>query len=81
MTTRKESADTVDTVDMIRRSMRWNFVRSNVIPSNVSLTSRLAEGSTNLNKYELKGSALRPAVNPAAWYESPDRTKPSVSSF
>jgi hypothetical protein len=78
MTTRKESADTVD---MIRHSMKWNFVRSNVIPSNVSLASRLAAGGTNFNKSELKGSSLRPAVNPAAWYESPDRTKPSVSSF
>ncbi len=78
MTTRKESADTVD---MIRHSMRWNFVRSNVIPSNVSLASRTDAGDAKLNKCELKGSALRPAVNPAAWYESPDRTKPSVSSF
>jgi hypothetical protein len=76
MTTRKEP----DTVDMIRHSMKWNFVRSNVIPSNVSLASRLAMAG-NPNKCELKGSALRPAVNPAAWYESPDRTKPSVSSF
>jgi len=30
---------------------------------------------------EIQGSILRPATNPAAWYEAKDRSKPSVSSF
>jgi hypothetical protein len=70
-----------DTFDIVRHSTKWNFVRSNVIPSNVTVTSRLAVGSTTTSRSELRGSALRPAINPAAWYESPDRSKPSVSSF
>jgi hypothetical protein len=70
-----------DSFDIVRHSTKWNFVRSNVIPSNVTITSRLAVGSTTTNRPELRGSALRPAINPAAWYESPDRSKPSVSSF
>ncbi|HEX4650154.1 MAG TPA: hypothetical protein VH250_01500 [Granulicella sp.] len=70
-----------DSFDIVRHSTKWNFVRSNVIPSNVTITSRLAVGSTTTSRPELRGSALRPAINPAAWYESPDRSKPSVSSF
>ena len=70
-----------DTFDIVRHSTKWNFVRSNVIPSNVTVTSRHAAGSPTTNRCELRGSALRPAINPAAWYESPDRSKPSVSSF
>jgi hypothetical protein len=70
-----------DSFDIVRHSTKWNFVRSNVIPSNVTVTSRLATGSTTTSRCELRGSALRPAINPAAWYESPDRSKPSVSSF
>ena len=70
-----------DSFDIVRHSTKWNFVRSNVIPSNVTITSRLAVGSTTTCRPELRGSALRPAINPAAWYESPDRSKPSVSSF
>jgi hypothetical protein len=70
-----------DTFDIVRHSTKWNFVRSNVIPSNVTVTSRLAVGATTTSRSELCGSALRPAINPAAWYESPDRSKPSVSSF
>lgn len=70
-----------DSFDIVRHSTKWNFVRSNVIPSNVTITSRLAVGSTTASRPELRGSALRPAINPAAWYESPDRSKPSVSSF
>jgi hypothetical protein len=70
-----------DNFDIVRHSTKWNFVRSNVIPSNVTVTSRLAVGSTATSRADLRGSALRPAINPAAWYESPDRSKPSVSSF
>jgi len=70
-----------DPFDIVRHSTKWNFVRSNVIPSNVTVTSRLAVGSTPTSRSELRGSALRPAINPATWYESPDRSKPSVSSF
>jgi hypothetical protein len=70
-----------DSFDIVRHSTKWNFVRSNVIPSNVTITSRLAVSSTPTSRPELRGSALRPAINPAAWYESPDRSKPSVSSF
>jgi len=75
MTTREEAVDT------IRQSMRWNFVRSNVVPSNVTFTPGLPVGMKLTGRLELKGSALRPPLNPAAWYESPDRSKPSVSSF
>jgi hypothetical protein len=72
---------TRDDLDIVRHSTKWNFVRSNVIPSNVTLTSRLTAASKSAVCSELRGSALRPAINPAAWYESPDRSKPSVSSF
>jgi hypothetical protein len=72
---------TRDDLDIVRHSTKWNFVRSNVIPSNVTLTYRLTAASKTAVYSELRGSALRPAINPAAWYESPDRSKPSVSSF
>jgi hypothetical protein len=70
-----------DTVEIIRSSTKWNFVRSNVVPSNVTLTPRIPDGSKLSGRLDVRGSALRPAINPAAWYESPDRSKPSVSSF
>ncbi len=69
-----------ETVELIRHSTKWNFVRSNVVPSNVTLAPRFTNAQF-FRGLEVRGSALRPAVNPAAWYESPDRSKPSVSSF
>jgi len=77
MTTSDESVS----AEVIRQSTKWNFVRSNVVPSNVTLSPRLTANSQFFRGSEVRGSALRPAVNPAAWYESPDRSKPSVSSF
>ena len=71
---------TRDDLDIVRNSTKWNFIRSNVIPSNVTLDARLSLSYKTVRP-ETKGSALRPAINPAAWYESPDRSKPSVSSF
>jgi hypothetical protein len=70
-----------DSFDIVRHSTKWSFVRSNVVPSNVTLTPRFAVDPKTTDRSELQGSALRPAINPAAWYESPDRSKPSVSSF
>ncbi len=70
-----------DSFDIVRHSTKWSFVRSHVVPSNVTLTSRLTADSKTAKESELRASALRPAINPAAWYESPDRSKPSVSSF
>jgi hypothetical protein len=70
-----------DSLDIVRNSAKWNFIRSNAIPSNVTLDARLSLSYKISRSAETKGSALRPAINPAAWYESPDRSKPSVSSF
>jgi len=72
---------TPDEVEVLRHATKWNFVRSNVVPSNVTLTPGLTGYSKLSCRSEIRGSALRPAVNPATWYESPDRSKPSVSSF
>jgi len=72
---------TRDDLDIVRNSTKWNFIRSNVIPSNVTLDTRLSLSYKTTVRSETKASALRPAINPAAWYESPDRSKPSVSSF
>jgi hypothetical protein len=63
---------------------KWSFVHSNVVPSNVTVTyvrGMRKETSIPAGWREIQGSILRPANNPAAWYEAKDRSKPSVSSF
>jgi hypothetical protein len=63
---------------------RWSFVHSNVVPSNVTVTqirSVRTFGNVPAGWQQIQGSVLRPATNPAAWYEAKDRSKPSVSSF
>ena len=67
-----------------KHSTKWNFVHSNVVPSNVTVTyvrGMRKESSIPAGWREIQGSILRPATNPAAWYEAKDRSKPSVSSF
>jgi len=64
---------------MNRPHQNWNYLRSHVVPSNVTPTQ--ARTSLASNDPLTTESALRPALHPTNWYEVADRTKPSVSSF